>query len=221
MNTIKVYSADDHEINSLGLKTQLSGFNDVSDSVKIDLIGSTVYQDEFIKACKRDIADIYVSDLGFESDLGDLGVIHNLKNANPKAKIIVLSSRESIYTMIGAIRAGALGYVTKTNALEFLTDAIQEVYKYNEKIYTMPGVMEKIGLTNFYDPLEGLTDREKTVFMALAHGATMSAVAKNMKLSRKSIEYIIASKIKPLFNLTSTEIRPRAAEMGLIDPIRA
>ncbi|MCX4030437.1 response regulator transcription factor [Endozoicomonas sp. SM1973] len=212
MKPINVFIADDHEIVRTGLTELLNNY--VGD-FSINIVGSASNVDELTKNAKRKNIDIFITDLGFEGTKGDVGIIQKILDINRKAKIVVFSMRNKTPTIIGCYRLGAKGYVSKSADSGLILDAIQTVHS-GEK-YFMPGVLEKVGLSSLYDPLEKLDDREKTIFLSLAQNIDISDVAQELNISEKTIQNIITQKIKPVLGVSRSGFRDCAIRMGLID----
>lgn len=210
MKPINVFIADDHEI----VRTGLTGLLTTTLS-SINVVGTACNVGELAKGVKRRDIDIFITDLGFEGTKGDIGVIKRVLDINNKAKIVVFSMRNKMPTIIGCYRLGAMGYVSKSADSSFLLEAVKKV-NLGEK-YFMPGILEKVGLSTLYDPLEKLEEREKSIFLLLAQNVDLSEVAKELSISEKRIQNIITDKIKPVLGVSRTGFRESAIRMGLID----
>src|SRR5439155_564941 len=92
-----------------------------------------------------------------------------------------------------ALRAGALGYITKEQATEKIIDAVRQVLA--GKYYLSPLMRERLlrraadgsGQPG-YSPVDDLSDRELEVFRLIGAGAKTNEIAEQLHLSVKTIE---------------------------------
>ena len=119
-----------------------------------------------------------------------------------------------------ALRAGAVGYVTKETAPIDLTAAVRKVVEGGK--YVSPNLVERMVESLAVDaagkPLHhGLTDRELQVLRMLAGGKSVKAIGVEMALSEKTISTYRARVLRKL-NLRSTaELMRFALRVGLVD----
>ncbi len=104
------------------------------------------------------------------------------------AKILVLSAHEDTIHPAHALGAGALGYLTKRAAPEELIGAIRQVA--NGKTFVDAAIAQQMAMqraTGQRSPVDVLTAREFKVFLALAQGRSVSAIADIMSLSPSTV----------------------------------
>jgi DNA-binding NarL/FixJ family response regulator len=93
--------------------------------------------------------------------------------------------------VLGALRAGATGYVVKKSAAKEVVEAIRAVYKgerYLSKELADSVIDEVVDKTGLKGPLERLSSRERQVLQMLAEGHAVAHIAVTLSLSPKTVE---------------------------------
>ena len=116
-----------------------------------------------------------------------------MRAEHPKLMILILSMHDETLYALRALKAGALGYLMKAEALEHVLRAIRQVLEGN--IFVSPRFAEKLifkavnaSETNAMSPVDSLSDRELEVLTMLGKGHSTKSVANNLNLSIKTIE---------------------------------
>jgi len=137
--------------------------------------------------------DLVIADISLKDSSG-LELMRNVKAQYSKLPVLVVSAHdESVYAEV-AFRAGALGYLMKAGALDQVVPAIRRVLSGN--IYVSDALAAKMlqqqvrGRPDLQQsPVKGLSDRELEVFQLIGQWKKTSAIAKELHLSIKTIEY--------------------------------
>jgi two-component system invasion response regulator UvrY len=181
-NPIKVLIADDHDIVRQGIKTIIS---DVSDIV---VAGEAESGDEVLKKFKELKVDVVIMDYDMP-DRNGLDTLIELKAINPQLPVIILSMFPEDHYGVRFLKAGASGYLGKSNVTQQLVEAIRRVV--NGHKYISPNLADKLVLELNKDserPLhENLTDREFQVFHLIATGKRLKTIAEELHLSINTI----------------------------------
>lgn len=177
---------DDHPIVRHGLKKFLS--------LEADLIVCGEAEDyaSAIAAAEKFQPDLAIIDISLKGRDG-IDLIKALKAAHPGLGVLVLSMHDETVYAERALRAGARGYIRKQQANRFLMEAIHKVL--NGEIYLSENMGAKM-LRQFVGgepviantPLSRLTDREMEVFQLLGQGKATSDIARDLRLSLKTVE---------------------------------
>jgi two-component system invasion response regulator UvrY len=180
---MRILIADDHTIVREGIKLLLieayphAEIVDVSDSV--DLM-KKVYKEKW---------DVIICDISMPPGDSGLEAIKQVKETSPKTPVIILSMHTPDQYAVRAIKAGAMGYLTKSAATLELVKAVNQVL--SGRKYLSPDVadvladaFEKIHHTQ---SVESLSDREFEVFKLLASGRSISDIAKQLILSTNTV----------------------------------
>jgi two-component system, NarL family, invasion response regulator UvrY len=181
-NPIKVLIADDHDIVRQGIKTILSDVSDIS------VTGEAESGDEVLKKIQELDIDVVIMDYDMP-DRNGLDTLIELKAMSPQLPVIILSMFPEDHYGVRFLKAGASGYLGKSNVTQQLVEAIRRVV--NGHKYISPNLADKLVLELNRDsegPLHTkLTDREFQVFHFIASGKRLKAIAEELHLSINTI----------------------------------
>lgn len=166
----------------------------------------------------RDIQpDVAIVDITLKDSSG-LEFIKDAKAHWLGIKILVLSMHDESLYAERALRAGAMGYISKNEASSEVIDAIRcvlggEVYASRAVTTRLLGRMTRHGEEkSTVEGLETLADRELEVFRWLGRGKTNRDIAKMLNLGESTIE-TYRSRIKTKLGLSSAaELYLRAGQ---------
>lgn len=180
---MRILIADDHTIVREGIKLLLieayphAEIIDVSDSV--DLM-KRVYKEKW---------SVIICDISMPPGDSGLEAIKQIKEHSPKTPVIILSMHTPDQYAVRAIKAGAMGYLTKSAATLELVKAVNQVI--SGRKYLSPDVADVLAdaFENIHNTqsIESLSDREFEVFKLLASGRSISDIAKQLILSTNTV----------------------------------
>ena len=181
--TMRIIIADDHTIVREGVKLllteafPLAEIMDVSDSV--DLM-KHVYKSKW---------DVVVCDISMPPGDSGLEAIKLIKEHSAKTPVIILSMHAPEQYAVRAIKAGAMGYLTKSAATRELVKAVNTVlsgrkYLSADVADVLADAFENLENTQ---TVESLSDREYEVFKLIASGKSISDIAKQLILSTNTV----------------------------------
>lgn len=147
---------------------------------------------EAFHALAKNKPDLVLSDLTMPGRSG-LEFIKDLKAAEPKLNVLVVSMHDEAVFAERALRAGARGYIMKEAGGENLLAAIRQVLR--GEVYVSPRMSSRI-LDNLSarkprgssSPIERLTDREFEVFQLIGQGKSTRDIAEQLHLSSKTVD---------------------------------
>jgi DNA-binding NarL/FixJ family response regulator len=181
-----VFIADSHPVFLLGLATLINAEPDLVACCEAASAPSAL---ETLRTCPADAAVLDISLPG----MGGLELIKAMKGEQPDLPILTLSTHSVSLYALRALRAGALGYLTKREALTNVVLAIRKVLK--GEIYLDPRFGERLIFQvthptggNIDSPLNRLSKRELEVIELLGRGLGTKDVASELHLSVKTIE---------------------------------
>ncbi len=210
-NPISILLVDDHAIVREGYQSLLKkqpGMEVVAEAAD----GSQAYQQ--FKAYSPDVT---IMDLSLPGQSG-VETIARIKQRSPQAKILVFTMHQNPRFAVQAIRAGALGYVTKSSPPDTLIKAIHDVYK--GKLILSPDIAHALALEKTgheVAALETLTTREFEILRLLAEANSKEQIAKILNISLKTVSnchYLIKSKLGVASDIELTHL---AIKMNVID----
>ena len=150
-------------------------------------------------------------------------LIRQIRTEAPKLPILVLTMYEEEQYAVRAIRAGALGYLTKESAGTQLVNAIRRVASWRP--YISMEVAEQLALNMIApeneQPHTLLSNREFEVFTMLAAGRTITEIAGQLHLSVKTISTHKTRILHKMQMSTLSAIVQYAIMHNLLTPIKA
>ncbi len=211
MDKLRVMLVDDHAVVRGGFKVLLQTWDDVQ------VVAEADSGEEALRIHDSVAPDVVVMDIAM-AGMGGIEAIKRLVAKHPQIRVLALSAHEDTSYSKRAFQAGALGYLSKRTAPEVLVDAIRLVAQ--GKRFIDPGIAQRMAMQDLSgetDPLALLSPREFEVFMQIARGQSVVAVAETLNLSVSTVGTHV-HKIKQKLELTNTsEITLLALRQGLID----
>jgi two-component system, NarL family, response regulator LiaR len=186
MNKIKILIVDDHPMMREALQTAFEGEDD------LEMIGEAPDAIKALKMLETLKPDVIMMDMLLPGMSG-LEAIEKIIDADPQAKILVLSSMEDEERIVSAIQAGALGYFPKTAPRTYLLEAIRKVA---DGVPYMPaGITLKLfqGLRRVKmvqpanDMQVSLTSRQQEILSLLSEGRSDDEIAKLLYLEESTV----------------------------------
>jgi DNA-binding NarL/FixJ family response regulator len=158
--------------------------------------------------------DVAIVDLSLKGGSG-LDLIKDIRLRHPQTAVVVLSMYEEIYYAERALRAGALGYITKRESTTRIVEAIRQVRA--GRVYGSAELLSRLAermVGRDPPPAQGamalLSDREIEVFQRLGRGQTTRRIATELSVSIKTVQAYCA-RIKGKLNLASASELMREA----------
>ena len=185
MKIIRVMLADDHDLVRAGIRLLLQSIRGV------EVIGEAADGHEAIRLLAELRPQIVLMDLMMPG-LNGMEATERIVQKFPGVRVIVLSMNAAEEFVMRAIRAGASGYLLKNAALGELEQALRLVAQ--GKTYLTPAasghVMEECKRRGLEDGSANnrLTLRQREVLQQVAEGNSTKQIAKNLRLSVKTIE---------------------------------
>jgi DNA-binding NarL/FixJ family response regulator len=211
-STRRVVLVDDHRLFRAGVRSELGP--------TIEVVGEAGSVEEAAALIKDADPDVVLLDVHLP-DGGGEAVIAAVALERPGVKFLALSVSDAADDVIGVIRAGARGYVTKTITGEELTDAIHRVAA-GDAVFS-PRLAGFV-LDAFHDgetpqrdeELDHLTAREREVLQLIARGYRYKEIAARLHLSVKTVESHVSAVLRKLQLSSRHELTRWAAKRRLI-----
>ncbi|MFC5137068.1 response regulator [Actinomycetospora rhizophila] len=161
--------------------------------------------------------DVVLMDLQLP-ELSGAEATAQVRAALPDTQVLVLSASTEHGDVLGAVRAGATGYLTKSAAMEELVDAIGRTAE-GQAVFS-PGlaglVLGEYRRRETEAPDEPqLTPRETEVLRLVAKGLTARAIAARLTLSHRTVENHVQNSLRKLQLTNRVELARYAIERGL------
>jgi DNA-binding NarL/FixJ family response regulator len=139
-----------------------------------------------------------------------------------QAQFLALSVSDAAEDVIGTIRAGARGYVTKTITGPELVDAIRRVSEgdavFSPRLagFVLDAFAGTIEISAVDEDLDRLTEREREVMRLIARGYAYKEVAKELFISIKTVETHMSSVLRKLQLSSRHELTRWASDRRLL-----
>jgi two-component system invasion response regulator UvrY len=161
--------------------------------------------------------DVVVMDLSMPG-MGGLEAVRRLLAQDPKARVLALSAHEDTAHPSRVLRAGALGYLAKRSAPESLIAAVRAVA--DGERYVDPQTAQALAMAQIEgeaSPADMLSEREFSVFLQLARGATVAQIAETLNLSPSTVGTHLYHVKQKLRVANQSELTLIALRWGLIE----
>jgi two-component system invasion response regulator UvrY len=162
--------------------------------------------------------DLVLCDVNLPGRNG-IEVVKEIKVAKPSLPVLMLSMHPEEQFAMRALRAGALGYLTKTSEPEELIAAVKTVC--SGKRYITPTLAEQLAQSMMEpsdkQPHERLSDREFEVFRLLASGKEVKEAAADLGLSVKTISTHRENILRKMQMKNNAALIVYAVKSGLIE----
>ncbi|WP_181019856.1 response regulator [Nonomuraea typhae] len=191
---IKVLIVDDHRLFRSGVRAELGE--------TIQVIGEAEDVDSAVKAIAEMQPDVVLLDVHMPGG-GGQEVLRRVLGSGAQVRFLALSVSDAAEDVIGVIRGGARGYVTKNISGKELTDAIRRVSE-GDAVFSprLAGfVLDAFASSEAppIDPeLDSLTQREREVLRLIARGYAYKEIAKELFISVKTVETHVSSVLRKL-----------------------
>ena len=183
---IRVLLADDHEIVRLGLRAVLESADD------IEVIGEVATAEAAIAAAQAGGIDVILMDLRFGPGVegtrlatGADATAEIKRTMEKPPHVLVVTNYDTDADILGAIEAGALGYLLKDAPPEELLAAVRSAAEGDSTL--SPTVANRL-MTRVRTPRTSLTPRELEVLKLVASGSSNREIGRTLLLSEATVK---------------------------------
>ena len=208
---IRVMLVDDHAVVRVGFRMLLET------SGEVEVVGEAESGEIAYRDFARIQPDVAIMDLSMPG-MGGIETVRRLLARDRSARILVLSAHEDSAHPRRVLKAGALGYLSKRGAPEELLDAVRAVAA--GRIYLEAEIARKLALHDLAAPgqsIESLSEREFAVFIKLARGESVQAIAQTLSLSPNTVGTHLYNIKQKLGAGNQAELTLIAVRNGLIE----
>lgn len=190
----RVVIVDDHRLFRSGVREELG------DAVTI--AGEAWDVDSAVRVTNEQLPDLVLLDVHLPGG-GGVEVLRRVLPEHPEVRFLALSVSDAAEDVIGTVRGGARGYVTKTISGQELVDAIVRIAD-GDAVFSprLAGfVLDAFSSTDApaVDPeLDRLTQREREVLRFIARGYAYKEAGRELFISVKTVETHVSSVLRKL-----------------------
>ncbi len=211
MTTIRILLADDHPIVRDGLRAILGTQPD------FEVVGEAAHGTEVLRQVDALQPDLLLLDLEMPR-MDGVETLRQLRAAHPQVRVLVFTAFDTDERIMGALRAGAQGYLLKGTPREELFAAIRIVHDGGSLL--QPIVAAHL-IRQMVDPPspeahDPLTPREHEVLDLLAQGLQNKEIAAALAITQRTVKFHVSAVFHKLGAGNRTEAVKIAAQRGLV-----
>ena len=211
MTAVRVVIADDHPMYRFGLRAVLDA------SPEVEVVGEAADGVEMVALVVRCAPDVVLTDLSMPRMSG-AAAIEELTRRRPGLGVLVLTMHEDDGSLLGALRAGARGYLLKGADREEIVRAVLAV-AVGQAVYggaIARRVVDALtGAAPTGSAFPELTGREREVLELLAAGLPTGSIARRLGLSDKTVRNHVSAVLTKLQVPDRAAAVARARETGM------
>jgi DNA-binding NarL/FixJ family response regulator len=205
---IRVMLAEDHSVVRAGLVQLLEGAQDV------EVVGAAADGEEAVAMAEAERPDVILMDLSMPV-MDGIEATRRIVASHPGACIVALTSLTDRERILGALDAGALGYLLKDAEPDELFRGIRAAAQGDAPLD--PRVARELLTARAEDrPASGLTDRERDVLALVGSGLPNKLIATRLGISEKTVKAHLTNVFRAIGVTDRTQAALWAQRHGLV-----
>ncbi|HRV94387.1 MAG TPA: response regulator transcription factor [Anaerolineae bacterium] len=206
--TIRVMIVDDHSVVRQGLTMFLTL------DEGIEIVGEAENGEEAL-ALARDLQpDVVLMDL-LMPKMDGITAIKQMRRDQPDVEIIALTSVLEDASVVGAVKAGAVGYLLKDTKADELCRAIHAAAAGQVQL-SPEAAARLVREVKLPDTPENLTERETEVLRLIGKGLSNKEIARELSIGEKTVKTHVSAVLNKLGVLSRTQAALHAVKIGLV-----
>jgi DNA-binding NarL/FixJ family response regulator len=210
---LRIVVVDDHHLFRAGVRAELAGHHDV--------VGDAATPADALAVIAAARPDVVLLDVHLPGG-GGVAVLEALGRLDDAPRVLALSVSDAAEDVVPMIRAGALGYVTKTIDTAELLRAIATVaageasFSPRLAAFVLQAFTAPPPAARPPDELEALTPREREVLHHLARGYSYKRIGARLGISARTVESHVGAVLRKLQLTSRHEVSHWVAARGLV-----
>ncbi|MBK6662256.1 MAG: response regulator transcription factor [Thermoflexaceae bacterium] len=206
---MRILLADDHSVVRQGLKMFLA----LDD--ELDVIGEAENGAEALKMAHELQPDVVLMDL-LMPVMDGITAIGHIRRELPDVEVIALTSVLEDASVVGAVRAGAIGYLLKDTEADALRKAIRAASQGQVQLSPQAAARLMREMRQPEQQPEPLTERETDVLKLLAVGRANKEIARDLMIGEKTVKTHVSNILGKLGVQSRTQAALHAVRAGLV-----
>jgi DNA-binding NarL/FixJ family response regulator len=208
--TIRVLIADDHSVVREGLKMFL-GLDD-----ELEIVGEATNGAQALELARELRPDVVLMDL-LMPVMDGIAATAAVRKELPEVEVVAVTSVLEDASVVGAIRAGAIGYLLKDARADELHQAIRAAANGQVQLSTQAAsrLMREVRAP---EAPEKLSDRETEVLKLIAEGRANKEISRMLGITDKTVKSHVSAILSKLGLTSRTQAALHAIRIGLVTP---
>ncbi len=208
--TIRILLVDDHSVVRKGLRTFLKYDPD------LEVVGEAADGAQALSLARELTPDVVLMDL-LMPGMDGIAATAAIRRELPEIEVLALTSVLEDASVVGAVRAGAIGYLLKDTQAEALCQAIKAAAAGQVQLTPRAAARLMQAISAPESP-EALTERETDVLRLLAQGYSNKQIAHSLNTTEKTIKTHVSRILSKLGVQSRTQATLYAIRTGLVSP---
>ncbi|OUE24609.1 Transcriptional regulatory protein LiaR [Clavibacter michiganensis] len=204
---IRIVIADDHPVVRAGLHAVLDVVDD------IDVVGEAATPDEAVELAASLVPDLVLMDLRFGQESTGADATRRIREVEAAPYVLVLTNYDSDGDILGAVEAGASGYLLKDAPPAELLAAVRAAAAGESAL--APAVASRL-LARMRAPRVSLSSREIEVLRLVADGASNTEVGARLHITDATVKSHLVHVFSKLGVSSRTAAVAAAREIGIL-----
>ncbi len=205
---IRILVVDDHAVVRQGLRMFLALDPD------LEIVGEAGDGGQALEKVEQLRPDVVLMDL-LMPVMDGITAIRRLKERHPEVEVVALTSVLEDASVVGAVRAGAVGYLLKDTRADELCRAIHSAAAGQVQLSPEAAARLMREIRAPQSPLDGLSEREREVLVLLARGLSNRELGERLSITEKTVKSHVGSLLAKLGVTSRTQAALLAWQAGL------
>jgi NarL family two-component system response regulator LiaR len=206
--TIRILIVDDHNVVRQGLRMFLAL------DPELEVVGEAADGAEALRLARQLRPDVVLMDL-LMPVMDGITATAAIRHELPDTEVLALTSVLEDASVVGAVRAGAIGYLLKDTQADALCLAIKAAAAGQVQL-TPRAAARLMQAVSAPESPEELTERETEVLRLLAQGQSNKQIARNLQIGEKTVKTHVSNILSKLGVQSRTQATLYAIRIGLV-----